>query len=413
MAQFQFTAIDASGKEQKGKVEADSEEQVIALLKNQSMFPTMIKSLATAPSVAAKKKSGGISLGITRIKTKELTVVTRQLATLLDAGLPLIRSLRTLQRQAKKSTTRIVLGSTADMIETGATFSEALARQPKTFNKLYLNMVRAGEAAGAMEAILNRLAQFMEKAARIAGKVKSAMIYPSIVLFMAIAIMMFLMLFIVPQFQGIFSELLDGAEMPALTLMVMEASNFLKENWYAPLIAIVVFIVLYNLAGKTKWGRFGIDWFYFNVPLFGPIISKTAISRFSRTLGTLMAAGVPILNALNIVRETSGNDVVAKAVAKVHDAVKEGEGLAGPLGKTKVFPPMVISMMEVGEETGKLPDMLDRIADTYEEEVDNAVAALTSLIEPIMIVGLAFIVGTIVVALFLPLVTMIEQMSGG
>ena len=423
MPQFQFTAMESSGKEHKGKIEADDEAMVVAELKKRGLFPTMVKPVNAAVKAAAsgakkkkKKKNGGmgnITIGAAVIKRKDLTIITRQLAILLDAGLPLIRSLRTLERQAKNPVVKRILGEIADSIEGGTTFSEALSLQPATFNKLYLNMIRAGEAAGAMEAILDRLALFMEKAAKISGKIKSAMVYPCIVLFIAICVVVGLMIFIVPTFKQIFTELLEGDPLPALTLFVMGISDTLMQEWYKVLIGILVVIVLFVAAKRTKTGKYYIDYATYNMPLFGPIVSKTAISRFARTLGTLMSSGVPVLNALNIVKETSGNELVASAIQKVHDAVKEGEGIAIPLSSSGIFPQMVISMIEVGEETGKLPDLLEKVADTYEEEVDNAVSALTSMIEPLMIVGLAVVVGTIVVSLFLPLTTIMSKLSGG
>lgn len=419
MAQYQYTAMDTGGKEKKGRIDAPSENAAASALKKQGLFPTSIKAAGgAAPKRAAggaKKKGGGLSMNMTigavKIKRKDLTVMTRQLAILLDAGLPLIRSLRTLERQSKDQGLKIILGQTAEAVEGGATFSEALAEHPKSFDKLFLNMVRAGEAAGAMETILNRLAMFMEKAARIAGKVKSAMIYPAVVLSVAGLITAGLMIFIVPNFKKIFVQLLAGEPLPAVTQWVITVSDILKEKIYLVVIGIAVIFILYKVIIKHPYGKYGRDWILYNAPLFGPVISKTAIARFARTLGTLMASGVPVLQCLSIVKETSGNDLVANAVQKVHDAVKEGEGIAKPLGATKIFPQMVVSMIEVGEETGKLPEMMGKIADTYEEEVDNAVGALTSMIEPIMIVGLAVVVGTIVVALFMPLVTMIEKMS--
>ncbi len=422
MPQYVFTAMDGNGKEQKGKLTAASEEEAAAQLKNKGWFPTMLKpangaakSAKDAKKPGAKKKGGGgmnISLGAAVIPRKDLTIVTRQLAILLSAGLPLIRSLRTLEKQAKNVAIRQVLGKTADTVESGATFAEALSQHPKSFDKLYLNMVRAGEASGAMEIILDRLASFMEKAARIAGKVKSAMIYPTVVLSIAVLAIVGLMIFIVPNFQKIFKELLGPDEpLPGITLLVMNISNTLLSKWYMYVGGVISIIVLYQIIVRIPIGKWGVDWAKYNMPLFGPIIAKTAISRFSRTLGTLMASGVPVLNALAIVKETSGNEVVASAIQKVHDAVKEGEGIAPPLSATRVFPEMVISMVEVGEETGKLPEMLDKIANTYEEEVDNAVGALTSMIEPLMIVALAVIVGSIVIALFLPLTKIIEKLS--
>lgn len=422
MPQFAYVAMDANGKEQKGKINAASEDAVAAELKKQGMFPTAIKPIGKAAKVAkpaAKAKGGkkkGLSMDLTIgapvIKVKELTVLTRQLATLLDAGLPLIRSLRTLEKQAKNPVVQKVLGSAADTVESGSTFAEALAQHPKSFDKLYLNMVRAGEASGAMEVILNRLATFMEKAARIAGKVKSAMIYPTVIMSIAMLVTVGLMIFIVPNFQKIFTELLGDKEpLPDITMFVMNISKLLKEDGWVFLVGIAVIVVIYKVINSTKMGKYGIDWAKYNMPLFGPIISKTAIARFARTLGTLMSSGVPVLNALIIVRDTAGNEVVTRGIQKVHDAVKEGEGIATPLGATKIFPQMVVSMVEVGEETGKLPDMMEKIANTYEEEVDNAVSSLTSMIEPLMIVGLAVIVGTIVIALFLPLAKIIEKLG--
>ncbi|MBQ7696107.1 MAG: type II secretion system F family protein, partial [Lentisphaeria bacterium] len=331
---------------------------------------------------------------------------------LLSAGLPLIRSLRTLEKQASNPAVRVVLGRTAETVEGGATFAEALSQNPKSFDKLYLNMVRAGEASGAMEIILDRLAGFMEKAARIAGKVKSAMIYPIVILSISLLAVVGLMIFIVPNFSKIFRDLLGPSEpLPGITELLIATSETMMTRWYYYIGGVFGIVIFFIVLVKIPAGKWAMDWVKYNMPLFGPIVSKTAVSRFARTLGTLMSSGVPVLNALAIVKETSGNEVVAGAIQKVHDAVKEGEGIAAPLSKTQVFEEMVVSMVEVGEETGKLPDMLTKIADTYEEEVDNSVSALTSLIEPLMIVGLAGIVGTIVLALFAPLVKIIEKMS--
>ena len=360
-------------------------------------------------------KGGGfnmnISLGPMVIKTKDLTVVTRQMAILLEAGLPLIRSLKTLSRQSKNPAIKKTLEEAAASVEGGATFSEALAQHPKSFDKLYLNMIRAGEAAGKLELILDRLAMFMEKAAKIQGKVKSAMVYPIIVLCVAGIICSGLMIFIVPKFEKMFTELLEGEPLPWLTQVVVGIGKFMSEQALIMVVGIVVLVILIKIILKIPFLRFYIDWAKYYMPLFGPIVSKSAISKFGRTLGTLMGSGVPVLNSLTIVKETSGNEVVARAVVKVYEAVKEGEGMAPPLQATKIFPEMVISMIEVGEETGKLPEMLDKIADTYDEEVDNAVSALTSMIEPIMMVGLAVIVGGIVIALFMPMISIIEKLG--
>jgi len=418
MPQYTYSGWDGNRQKNcKGKIEAASQDAATMALRSQNIVVTEIREVVKVQKTKAKAKSGGglgnMTIGTPVIKRKELTVVTRQLAILLSAGLPLIRSLRTLEKQAKNPPTMMVLGKTADIVEGGATFAEALSQSPESFDKLYLNMVRAGEASGAMEIILDRLAGFMEKAARIAGKVKSAMIYPSVIMSIAILAVVGLMIFIVPNFRKIFSDLLGPDEpLPGITEFLIACSDSMIETWYYWLIGVGIIIVGFKVAARIPAGKYALDWCKYYMPLFGPLIMKTAVSRFSRTLGTLMSSGVPVLSALAIVKETSGNEVVSEAVQKVYDAVKEGEGIAAPLSRTKVFPEMVISMVEVGEETGKLPEMLDKIANTYDEEVDNAVGALTSLIEPLMIVALAGIVGTIVIALFLPLTKIIEKMSG-
>ncbi|MBN1865361.1 MAG: type II secretion system F family protein [Victivallales bacterium] len=426
---FQYTAMDSGGKEKKGRMEADNEQAVGSALKEQGMFPTSIKEAKTAGT--AKKstahagggggKKGGsmfarlsnIQIGSPVIKPKDLSVMTRQLAILLDAGLPLLRSLKTLCDQSKNPAIKRVLDDTATAVEGGSTFSEALTKNPKSFDKLYLNMVRAGEAAGALELILDRLATFMEKAIRMAGKIKSAMVYPVMVLIMAMGITSGLLIFIVPKFKKIFEEMLGGEPLPALTEFVMSASDIVMNNAVTTIIVLACVFVVFKLSIKTHKGRWALDWVKYNAPLLGPLISKSAIARFSRTLGTLMGSGVPVLQALQIVRDTSGNEVVSTAIQVVHDAVKEGESMAGPLDSTKVFPAMVISMIEVGEETGKLPEMMEKIANTYDEEVDQAVEALTAMIEPLMIMFLAVVIGTIVIAMFLPLISIIQKLGGG
>ena len=414
MPLFDYKAIDENGKQHKGTIDAPSQEAIKEMLQAQGLVLTDFKpSKKKTVTEGQGKKKGDIqiSLGPAKIKNKDLTVITRQLAILLTAGLPLIRALRTLERQTKNPNAKKVLGETANSIEGGSTFSEALAQHPRSFNDLYQNMIKAGEASGALEIILDRLATFMEKATRIIKKVKSAMVYPIVVLTFAIAITAGLMIFIVPKFKKIFQELLEGEPLPGFTEFVMNISDNLKNNFIGIIIGIAVFIFGIILLNKTKPGHKMLDWIKFNVPAVGAIISRSAIAKFSRTLSTLLSSGVPMLSALLIVRDTSGNVVVSDAVQKVHDAVKEGEGISNPLGLTKVFPPMVVSMIEVGEETGKLPEMLEQVADVYEEEVDNAVSALTSLIEPFMIMFLAIVVGSIVIAMFLPLIKIIEKLS--
>jgi type IV pilus assembly protein PilC len=276
------------------------------------------------------------------------------------------------------------------------------------FNRLFVNMVKAGEIGGVLEVVLKRLAEFMEKAQKIKGKIIAAMFYPVAVMTVAVIILGVLMVFVIPQFKEIFSEMLEGRPLPEFTQVVLAISDVIKNHFPLTLVGLVVAFILFKLIVSSRIGRRLFDKLKLHMPVIGPVISKVAIARFTRTLGTLVSSGVPILQALTIVKETSGNVVVGEAVGAVHESVKEGETITAPLESSKVFPPMVISMVDVGEQTGALPEMLMKIADTYEEEVDNAVSAMTSLLEPIMIVFLAVIVGSIVIALFLPLLALIE-----
>lgn len=421
MATFAYVALDAKGKETKGTIDAENQTVALTRLREKGLFPTSVTDAAaakkrmTAPAPArgarpAAKKSFNLpTLG--GVKTKQLMVVTRQLATLIDAGLPLLRGLQVISRQERNPVLKRTLLDLAESIQSGSTLAEAMAQHGKIFNRLYVNMVKAGEIGGVLDVVLLRLAEFMEKMQKIRNKVKSAMTYPIVVLVVAGGIMYFLMTKIVPKFAEIFNDLLEGGTLPPLTLFIMNASRALAEKSLFIIAAIVGIVVLARILGKTKGGRLAMDRFKLKMPIFGTLVHKTSIGRFSRTLGTLLQSGVPILQALNIVRDTAGNEVIAKGVVTVHDSVKEGENIAPPLEATGIFPPMVISMVEVGEETGKLPEMLMRIADTYDDEVDNTVAALSSIIEPILIVGLALIVGTIVIALFLPMVDIMQRIA--
>jgi type IV pilus assembly protein PilC len=330
---------------------------------------------------------------------------------LIDSGLPLLRALTVLQKQERDKVLKKTIGNLSDAVQGGSTFSEGLSHHPRIFNDLYVNMVRAGEVGGVLELVLTRLAEFSEKAAKIKNKVKAAMIYPIIVMILAIAIMGFLLVFIVPRFEQIFKDMLGDKPLPGITIFVISVSNAVKDHWAIILGVIAALVIGMKLLGRTKGGRAAIDSFKLRVPLFGDLLRKTAISRFSRTLGTLVTSGVPILQALNITRETAGNTTIAGAISQVHDSVKEGESIVQPLEASGAFPPMVISMIDVGEETGQLPEMLLKIAEVYDDEVDNSVAGLTSMLEPIMIVFLALVVGTIVIALFMPLISIISGLQ--
>ncbi len=433
MAKFNYIALDQRGQESVGVIEAGNTNEAVGQLRQAGYFPTSVveegKGVATAKSskkvakavkaasAPAAKKAGGIVLFQKKtVSGKVLMIFTRQLATLIDAGLPLLRSLTVLAKQEKDLVLRNTINALADGVQGGSTFSEAMAQHPRIFNKLYINMVKAGELGGVLELVLNRLAEFQEKAQKVKNKVLAAMAYPVIVLIIAIVIMLFLLAFIVPKFEQIFKDMLNGKPLPAITQWVIAASNGIKVLFQPPylwftIIGVVGAVVAWKFISNNPAGRAAIDKIVLKLPLFGDLLRKSAISRFSRTLGTLVTSGVPILQALNITRDTAGNVVVAEAVTKVHDAVKEGESIVQPLEASGVFPPMVISMVDVGEETGQLPEMLLKIAEVYDDEVDNAVEGLTSLLEPIMIVLLAVIVGTIVIALFMPLISIIQGMQ--
>ncbi len=429
MPKFEYVALDARGKETKGSIEVSTQNEAIGRVKEMGLFPTKIIEAEKVTDKGAKKgkaksaaksgkKGGAMSIEIKipglggKVKPKVLTTFTRQLATLVDAGLPLLRGLRVLEKQERNVTLKRILGELALAIEGGSTFSEALAQHPKVFNRLFVNMVKAGELGGVLEVVLKRLAEFSEKAQKIKGKVKSALFYPIAVMIVAIGILILLMTFVVPRFKDVFNGM--GFALPGFTLFVLAVSDAIRHHILQVMGGLAVFVVIFLvLTGKTKSGRYVWDKIKLKMPPTGQVVTKVSISRFTRTLGTLVSSGVPILQALTIVKETAGNVIISNAISKVHESVKEGETITAPLEGSGVFPPMVVSMVDVGEQTGALPEMLLKIADNYDEEVDNAVAAMTSLLEPIMIVFLALIVGSIVIAMFLPLIKMIEDMSGG
>ena len=426
MANFNYSALDAKGEQTTGVISAANEAEAIQQLRAKGLYPTQIveegkakKGVKTATTTkrnakprpkASKGNLGG------RVKPKNLMIFTRQLATLIDAGLPLLRSLTVLEKQEPNVVLRATVSSLAENVQGGSTFSESLAQHPKIFNKLYVNMVKAGELGGVLEVVLTRLAEYQEKAQKLKNKIVSAMVYPVIVMFIAVAILVFLMIFIVPKFKEMFAN--TDQELPMISKIVFGTSEFFLRTSVGPIpnvvfvfILIFIFIFLFNMWGRTKSGRVVVDSMKLKLPVLGDIQRKSSVSRFSRTLGTLVTSGVPILQALNITRDTAGNVIISQAIEKVHEAVKEGETIVTPLQASGVFPNMVISMVDVGEETGQLPEMLLKVADVYDDEVDNSVTALTSILEPIMIVILALIVGSVVFALFLPLIKMISTMG--
>src|SRR5437867_3617994 len=425
MPKFNYVDMDAHGKETKGTLEVGTQNEAIGRVKEMGLFPTRIvevEKVREKPDRKAKpgkagKKGGGMNINIKipglsgKVKSKVLTTFTRQLATLVDAGLPLLRGLRVLEKQEKNPTLKSIISDLDLSIEGGSTFSEALAQHPKVFNRLFVNMVKAGELGGVLEVVLARLSEFMEKAQKIKGKVIAAMFYPVAVIVVATGILIILMVKVVPSFEQVFIGMAEGAQLPAFTRLVLGISRAVKDHIVYTLAGVAVFVVLFVLFKKTAFGRRAWDKFKLKMPVVGPVVSKVAISRFTRTLGTLVSSGVPILQALTIVKETAGNVIIGNAVGAVHESVKEGETITAPLEASGVFPPMVISMVDVGEQTGALPEMLLKIADNYDEEVDNAVAAMTSLLEPIMIVFLAVVVGSIVIAMFMPLIELMNRVG--
>jgi type IV pilus assembly protein PilC len=409
MPKYNYTAIDTQGKQVSGQLDAQDEKNARISLAKQKLMVTNLKAEGGGMASllqGSKEKKGGKKTG--KVAHEVLTLFTRQLATLLQAGLPLLRALEILHKQEKNPRMKFILGNLCENISSGNNLSDAMTQHNKAFDHLYTNMIRAGEAGGVLDRVLDRLAMFMEKSLRLKKKLKSAMTYPVVVICVAFGIVYLLLVKVVPQFQTMLAK--QGAEMPALTQVIVDLSRFLTEFWYVvPVIIFGIYFLTKTFLSSSKGKRL-FDKFIFRVPKIGPFVTVAAVARFARTFGTLMASGVPILQAITITRDTMSNVVLAEALTVVHDRVRDGEPLSVPLEQTKVFPAMVTSMIQVGEETGQLPEMLNRVADTYDEEVDNAVGALTSIIEPLLIVFLALVVGTIVIAMFLPLITLIESM---
>jgi len=443
MPTFQFEAMDATGQEIKDVIEAPSEEEAQATIRQMGYFVTKITVKKSRKAAADKKKTkkGGKTFSLGRVGSKQLTTFTRQLSILQDAGLPILRSLKILQMQAKPGALKNALIDVCDEIEGGATLSEAMAKVPKAFNRLYVNMIKAGEAGGALEVILQRLAEFQERSEALKRKVKGALVYPVTVVSFAVAILTFIMLKIVPAFEKIFNDF--EAELPAITQALITLSNFVANYWFLlPAIPIGIWLFI-KLICKFKAGRFGWDLFLLKMPIFGQLVEKNIVARTTRTLGTLVASGVPILEALHITRETSGNAVFENMYGKVHEAIREGEAIAkplkenskpgfhpmalffwmffivGPIGalmylmrmNNRIVDDMVVNMVDVGEETGELDTMLYKVADTYDDEVSVLTESLMSLMEPLLIILLGTMVGFIVIALFMPLIALIQKLT--
>ena len=441
MPTFIFEAIDAAtGKEIRDTVDAPSEAEAQATIRAMGYMVTKLKAGKSKTTAAAAKKKPGRTFTIGGVKFKDLVLCTRQLSILQDAGLPILRSLRILADMQKPGRLKNSLMDVCDEIEGGATLSEAMAKSPKCFDRLYVNMIRAGEAGGALEVILRRLSEFMERAMSLRRKVKGAMVYPIVVVSVAVGILTFIMLKIVPQFKKIFDDF--GSTLPPMTQLLIDISNWIAAYWWTiPAIPFGIRLVLKAIC-LVPYGRFGWDLFSLKAPVFGALVEKNIMARAARTLGTLLASGVPILEALNITKETSGNMMFEKLFQKVSDSIRDGNAIAKPLKefsnppfnvvawffwtvfvpgagllmyllkyKTPVVDDLVINMVDVGEESGELDTMLYKVADVYDEEVAVLTESLTSLMEPLLIIFLGGAVGFIVIALFLPLIKLIQDLS--
>ena len=422
MSNFTYIAVDPSGAELRGNLEVSDPREALRRVKEMGLFPTRIVEGREGRSVARPRISPRPVLRNSRfsipgfgggVKPGSLMVFTRQLATLIEAGMPLLKGLNILQQQEENPKLKQIIGELALRIEEGSQFAEAIAIHPRVFNVLYLNMVKAGELGGDLDVTMRRLADFQEKAARIKGKVKAALFYPAAVMVVSVVIMGILMCYVVPKFKEVFDGLMGGLPLPAFTRFVFGCSDAIKNHAFALVIVLAGVAAAGWFALRTEVGRKAFDYAKLKMPLLGPLFRKSAISRFSRTLGTLIGNGVPILQALIIVKETAGNMIVRRVVSQIHDDVKEGETMAPRLKTSGVFPLMVAGMVDVGEQTGALPEMLMKVADNYDEEVETATNAMNSLLEPILIVFLAVVVGSIVIAMFLPLIEIMTHGVGG
>ena len=393
---FLWEGKTRQGNIQKGEISANNKDEVLALLRRQNIMPVDVK---------AKPREIKFSFGAQKVTDKDIVIFTRQLATMIDAGLPLVQCLEILGSQTEnKSLAKIIVQVRSD-VESGATFADALKKHPKAFDNLYVNMVAAGEAGGILDTILGRLASYMEKFAKIKKQIKSAMIYPSVIMFVAVAVVAILMIFVVPMLANMFKEM--GQALPLPTRIVIAISDFLS-GWggLIVLISFILFIVGIQQWRKTESGLRATDRIAMNIPVMGMLIRKVAVAKFTRTMGTLLTSGVPILEGLIIVARTAGNKIIEEAIMVTRQSVSEGKTLAEPLNKSKVFPPMVNQMIAVGEATGALDNMLNKIADFYDEEVDSAVAALTSLLEPMLMIFLGVTVGFVIIAMYMPIFQM-------
>ncbi|MSR31498.1 MAG: type II secretion system F family protein [Gemmataceae bacterium] len=410
MPTYKFEAMDTTGTEVKDSVDAATEEEAQQKIRQMGYFVTKITEFAAKKGKEKKKgKKKKRTFSIGGVSMKKLCTFTRQFSTLQDAGLPILRSLRILEGQMKPGILKNAVMDVVEDVESGSTLSEAFAKHPKCFDRLYVNMVKAGEAGGALEIILQRLADFKEKSQSLKRRITGAMIYPCVVILVAVSILCFIMIYIIPKFEKIFKDF--GMKLPDLTTALMATSRWVSVYWYVIPLIPMTFLLMMKLLRMNKSGAYVIDRVYLWIPIVGPLIEKTSIARSTRTLGTLVASGVPILEALTIVRDTCTNMVFERMYQRVYESIREGDTLSQPLKESRLVDDMVVNMVDVGEETGDLDSMLYKIADIYDEEVNVMVESLISLLEPIMIVFLGLVIGTIVIALFMPLIGMLEGLS--
>jgi type IV pilus assembly protein PilC len=417
MPLFKYEALDSQGVAIKNEVEALSQKEAVSKIRNMGYFPTKVTAVGAAKKAAAAAKPKRRRGAGGRVKIKLITQFARQLSTLQDAGLPILRSLRILEEQQKAGTFKRILGYVADDIEGGATLSEAMSRFPKCFDRLFVGMVAAGETGGVLDLILSRVADFMEKAQKLKSRVIGAMVYPMVVMSAAFAILLLLMMFVIPRFEGVLTEMIgeEGGGLPTITKVVLGIAKWIAEGFgWAVLIGIpFAFIFLMRFIRQFRVGRYILDSIRLKVPIIGQLSRKVAITRWTRTLGTLIGAGVPILDAINVTSETAGNEVFARMLINVQNSIRQGDTFAAPLKQSKTVDLIVTNMVAVGEETGDLDKMLLKVADNYDEQVDVLVASMMHLLEPVMIIGLGGIVMTIVLSVFLPMIKIITSLSVG
>lgn len=412
---FKFQAFNSKGALVKDEIEALSTKEVLEAIWEKGFYPTQIKQVKdrtlTTSLTPVKRKKSLSSITIGSVSDKQINPFTRQLSTLQNADIPIVQGLTILKSQMKKGMLKNAVDEVISDIKGGDTLSIAMSKHPKVFDKLYVNLINAGEISGALDVVLERLATYREKTQKLKRKIISAMMYPATVVVASCTILTGIMIFIIPKFAKMFEEM--GIALPLLTSMIISISNFMITHWYFVFGILISVFVSFKLIQRIRRCKLAVDTLKFRLPLFGALINKSVISKFARTLATLISSGVPILEALNSVKNITGNSAMTKAVTRIHNSIREGESIASPLRESKICEAMVVNMVEIGEQTGELDKMLTKIADNYDNEIDTIVESLTSMLEPLIVIFLGGSVGTIVIALFLPLIKLMNSMGGG